>query len=101
MASHSAIVARIFVNAAMLVPYGILLYGEEQASAWLVIPLLAWGVFAFGQIARFVAIPPYHIPVSSGGYLLTIFAGAIFCAVLGVVIIPILILIDLARLFLP
>lgn len=99
-ATKSAIVARIVINAVMLLPYGVILLSDQQASAWWAVPLLIWGAVAFKHIASTIAIPLIHIPVSGVGYFFSLLAGAVFCAAIGIVIIPILILVDLGKLFL-
>ena len=95
---QNTIVGRIVLNAALLVPYFVVLSSGESASPVWGIPMLAWGFFAFRQLSKHLTFGFMHVPVSAIAYISVVLIGSVVCAPFGILVIPVWIIKDLVQL---
>jgi len=90
------------MNVLFMVPYvWIAVAGSSghQAPDWLGLPILIWGFLGFRWIARNLLGGTFmHVPVGVGQFFLVYGVGSILCAAFGLLIIPLLILYQVAQL---
>ena len=94
----SNIYVRLSINTAILVPFVFVVANPESASYWLAIPIFGWGFFALRQVLLLAPGGAMHIPVGPIQYLAVVVFGSMLCGAFGIIVLPVLIVVDIVRL---
>lgn len=90
------------MNVLFIVPYvWIIVAGSagQEAPDWLALPVLVWGFLGFRWIARNLLGGTFmHVPVGFGRFFLVYGIGSVLCAAFGILIIPVLMIYQVAQL---
>ena len=87
------------INTVFMVPYIWVIGAGQHAPVWLVLPIIVWGFLGFRWIARNLLGSTFmHVPVSFRQFFLVYGIGSVLCAGFGFLIIPILMIFQIAKL---